>query len=92
MKKFLTSIKQVQQFNQGALTRYYRAVNDWKQSNRLSGFPSPAIYLFLTEKGTKRKKGYVGTYQYENRISKGYYWDRTKKGLIERLKKEGVII
>lgn len=51
---------QVKQFNQEATARYNKAVDSF-EPNRGDGFPFLPIYIFETEEGKERQRGYVAT-------------------------------
>ena len=50
---------QVKEFNRQAQARYQRAVNNFDYRN--GGFPCRLMYIFETEDGEDRRRGYVAT-------------------------------
>ena len=50
-------IQKVKQYNQEAIARYRRAVDDWDY--RKGGFPNLCFYTFSTPQGNFRQRGFV---------------------------------
>jgi hypothetical protein len=80
--KYTGRIMSIKEYNADQKRKYERDVESWKGSRSGNIIPQYALYFFPTEHGRGlRQTGYVGQTEH------GAVWAKTKKGVVEKLKK-----